>query len=419
MNKAQFVSQLEIPTSTHRTINRVQWLLGLPIFEEAFLSIINELKVKPQRQDLTPIFLNRISAEDIETLLELKSPGSSQSSKRNQFLRQLKQELGMYVPVRLVTLCGANEVFTLRDGRAASPRKISAAYPNELKVQNYTPHMVTNLGIQKLLSYQEKRNHQKSGFGQKIGFIGSYEEINREERNLSAILYYLLSDEKNIRVLLTLISQQITDISNYSVFFEFSLLRDLWSTQISQDVSLARKVILDYLPEAPKWLKTCDIKDFNSYWGASNPSSKYIQMPSTWSISKMTQIKDNHLFLKACYYKWSFNAKPDIVIQLPDESVICLELKLESSVGLYPSTKADKVIFKERGIQSVKQTTVQKYLMEELMGFPTTFILLSKKESAIDGFHSITWQTLLENFDLSGSPLYMRQTLGSLIASKS
>ena len=416
MNKAKFILQQEVPTSTVRTVSRVQWLLGLSLLEEPFLWVIRELQINPQRQDLTPIFLNRITAENIETLLELKSPGSSQSSKRSQGLRQLKQELGMYVPVRLVSLCGATEVLTLRDGRAASPRKISIEYPNELKVQNYTPHKVTTIGIQKLITYYEKQNDDKKGFAEKIGFSGSYEEINREERNLSAILYHLLSYEKNLRALLALISYPVIAIENYSVFFEFAMLRDLWSTQVSQDNSLARRVILDYLPEAPDWLKDCSFKDFNSYWGASNPSSKHIQMPSTWSISRMNQIKDSHLLLKACYFKWSFNAKPDLVIKLSDNRAICLELKLESNIDSYPSRKDDKLVFQERGLQYVKQTTVQKYLMEELMGFSTTFVLLSKKNSTAENFNTITWQTLLEKLDVSSSPLYMRKTLSTLLA---
>ena len=424
MSKSQFVTQALIPTLTSRTLARVQWLLHEKSLEPAFKEVVEQLKLDPKRQDLTAIFLSHIQPQVIEQLLEMKSPGSGQTTKRAQCLRQLKQELGMYIPIRLVQLCGAEHVLTLRDGRAASPRKIPVGSPNALQVSNYTPHMLTETGLQTLTQLSLSSGLEHTGFAAKVGFSGDYETINREERNLSAILYYLLSDLSNVEQFLTYLGFDELPLDwpkNYSVFFEFALLRDLWSSQVKEQPDLARQVILDYLPEAPSHLKDCSIIEFNRFWGASTPSSTYIQMPATWSISKMDASMSSELLLQACYFKWSFNAKPDLVLCLSKTVAVCCELKLESGVDQYPSSEKDKKVFKARGLKRIKQTDVQRYLMEELMGFSTRFVLINKARKASTAspqiYQQVTWSELLANLNLTNIPLYMRKTLSTFLSS--
>jgi hypothetical protein len=43
--------------------------------------------------------------------------------------------------------------------------------------------------------------------------------------------------------------------------------------------------------------------------------------------------------------KWSFRIKPDIVIVMPGQKPLCIEAKLLSPEGHYPTMKAEAVLF--------------------------------------------------------------------------
>ena len=427
MPKAEFIPQSKLPTSTARTQSRVQWLMGLKPLEDALFNVIKHLQDSPDSVESTPVMLSSLSATAIDELLELKSPGSSSNEVRSQSLRQLKQELGMYVPIRLVQLCGDTEVSTLRDGRSASPRKILEKHPNNLGASNYTPHRVSPEGLKRLLAYKTVESTHSHGLRGRVGFHGYYETINREERNLAAIFYSLLAQPKNLRAFLDQMDASFVKEScrnerfndEHAIFFEFAMLRDLWSTQVSGHSDLAREMILEYLPKAPSWLRTCTIHEFNSYWGAVNPSKTTIQMPANWSLPRMDAIEDHELFLSACLFKWSFNAKPDLVIRLSTNEAICVELKLESGIGVYPSTKADREVFKARSLKAIKQTEVQQFLMEDLLGFSTHFILISNSTTAqLERYQALSWTEVFSALDLMNLPMHMRRTIRSFLPSK-
>ena len=109
------------------------------------------------------------------------------------------------------------------------------------------------------------------------------------------------------------------------------------------------------------WLRSGTIPEFNSYLGAVNASKTTIQMPANWSLPRMYAIEDHELFLSAYLFKCSFNAKPDQVIRLSTNEVICIELKLDSGIGFYQSTKADREVFKQRSLKAIKQTEVHNF----------------------------------------------------------
>ena len=61
-----------------------------------------------------------------------------------------------------------------------------------------------------------------------LNFQKSYYEINREERNLTAILYHLLCIESNLRLFLEILN--IPESYNYfetEIYYEYAFLRDL------------------------------------------------------------------------------------------------------------------------------------------------------------------------------------------------
>ena len=219
-----------------------------------------------------------------------------------------------------------------------------------------------------------------------LDFDRNYSQINREERNLAAILYYALFHNNNTQRFLALISDPTEcDGSDFGIYFEYSFLRDLWHNidkeyDRERGNNLKRQVIIQFLaPENADDLRSKTTLEFNTYFGCvPKPSDSFIQSPGKWSIIGNPRIgiegfsqtiSDNGLFEKVCRFKWAFNIKPDIVIHKSKASAVCIEAKLESREGHYPYRSAEQMIFTARGITDrITQTELQRYMMEQLLG---------------------------------------------------
>ena len=400
----QFIPQSTIATASPRVSARVAWLRTNPPVDRAWQSTLKFLSQNPQSLEVTAFFLSQFTPKDIDDLIHSKHPQLAQDWGPKE-LRQLKQELGMFAPIRLAELCGAGNVETFRRGRDAQPRKIEPlGYGNHLNAKNYTPHRLTEEGYQTLCTHLSMSDRPQKGMRHTLSFQGSYAELVREERHLAALLYHLLQSQRNLNTFVELVSH--TEGAHHGdpscgLFFEFAMLRDLWATRM--DDEKARAFILDTLAPAPDWLSTCSIEDFNRYWGATPCSKTTIQMPSKWSIQKSEIAEDDtDLFLRSCFFKWSFNAKPDLVLCTSQGKAVCIELKLESDVGVYPSSQADKRVFAQRGLKAVRQTDVQHYLMETLLDYETTFCLISHKGTEeVEGYQTLSWSEVLKALDCS------------------
>ena len=77
-----------------------------------------------------------------------------------------------------------------------------------------------------------------------------------------------------------------------------------------------------------------------------------------------SNFSDNDEFLKVYKFKWCFNAKPDIVIHSSNDHAICNEAKNISGEGIYPSKQSEKEEFNKRKLKYVRQTEIQKMIME-------------------------------------------------------
>ena len=249
-----------------------------------------------------------------------------------------------------------------------------------------------------------------------LGWEGSYHEICREERNLSAILYHLLLLPENANRFLSLL-----DLSpdygedELEVYFEYSLLRDLWAVEVGRDVAKARKVILESLP-LPEDLGLADasILELNELFGATpKASAEFIQSPARWSMDRFRKnIEDDELFLEICRFKWAFNAKPDIVIRTGAREMVCIEAKWFSPEGSYPTSAKEKAEFARRGLRRVKQTELQRYAMEQLLGYRTELVYLTRKPSSRSLFgdrHSITWREVFAALAMTNRPRFVRR----------
>jgi hypothetical protein len=253
-----------------------------------------------------------------------------------------------------------------------------------------------------------------------LNWGGGYSAINREERNLIAILYHVLLLADNLSRFLTLIHcPYVVDESEMGIFLEYAYLRDLWS-QI-KDNDTKRGLILALLkPSNVDELRMVSILEFNRYSGAvPQPSTKYVQSPGRWSVPRFDRtIEDDDEFLRVCLFKWAFNAKPDIVIHTSKEQAVCIEAKLESSESQYPQATVDKRIFRSRGLSYVKQTILQRYLMEDLLGIETQFVLLVQKPGEASGTHQLLrWEDAFKSLDMSGVRRFMHEMAGWLTPS--
>jgi len=245
----------------------------------------------------------------------------------------------------------------------------------------------------------------------------SYSAINREERNLAAVFYHVLLLKGNLSQFLGLIKCPFEVLqSEMGIYLEYAFIRDLWS-QI-KDNDTKRGLILELLkPTNTQELQDMSVSEFNRHFGAvPKPSKKYIQSPGLWSVPRFdSTIEDDDEFMNVCMFKWAFNAKPDIVIHTSRDEAVCIEAKLESSEGRYPQAGGEKKIFKSPGLEYVRQTRLQKYLMEDLLGIRTQFVFLVQRTGQTSETHQVLlWADVFKSLDVSGLPGFMREMISAI-----
>jgi len=270
-----------------------------------------------------------------------------------------------------------------------------------------------------------------------LDFDRNYSQINREERNLAALLYYALFQNNNTQRFLSLIGcPGECDGADFGIYFEYSFLRDLWHNidkEYDRDRGneLKRRAILKLLePANADDLRSNSTLEFNKYFGCvPRPSAKFIQSPSKWSIMGNPRegvkgfsqtIDDNDLFEKVCKFKWAFNIKPDIVIHKSRGSAVCIEAKLESGEGHYPSRSSEEAVCARRGLcRKITQTELQRYMMVQLLGLKTEFVLLVNNPNRGSESHTtLTWRGVFNSFDTSGFHPFILEWINSYSESR-
>jgi hypothetical protein len=224
-------------------------------------------------------------------------------------------------------------------------------------------------------------------------FITTYGDIVREERFFCAVLFHvLLSSQARLMGFLKdchVRDEHFKDLSTIRIFAEYAMARDLWHQFKTNDQKL--KFIRDWItfPEGDAAYLDLDKSDVIEKFNAglvSRPISKdYIQSPARWGIRNIcTRFHENRMMLeKACMLKWAFNVKPDIVIELNDDAVVCIEAKVESGEGKYPSSAEDVRVLRDaldqptdaRGQPRVPygQCEIQGFLLKEVLGFKPVY----------------------------------------------
>lgn len=282
--------------------------------------------------------------------------------------------------------------------------------------------------------------------------VPNYFVINREERNYAAILYALLCKPDYLKLFLEKLDLETEIGDDFGVYFEYAYLRDFWSyldtTNANTEQSTHEKIreINRKKAEFIKKLLSHEaineifndldcVTEINEALGVGGPlSKKYIQSPGRWSIAKLNVDKyfkgneNNEVFLKLCMFKWAFNIKPDIVIHMNKNTAICIETKYESGESQYPTSKTEIDIFngrwKDKKVEQtpferdvftnlayprIKQMQLQKYLMEDLLGIKTTFVLVGPKDLKSDGYKHKEWKDVFTDTALADMPQFVRE----------
>ncbi len=253
---------------------------------------------------------------------------------------------------------------------------------------------------------------------QLLGISEDYASFNREERHLVAIFFHALHLHDNLNRFMQAAgsAQRVGPGFDASVSFEFAYLRDAWR-QLT-DNGTKRALIEEFLgPARSPALRDMDLHAFNSYFGAvPQPSRHRVQSPGNWSVARYDpNIISDADFLATCRFKWAFNAKPDLVIRTAADSCVCIEAKLESGEGSYPNSGKEKAIFKRRGLDYVAQTALQRYMLQDLLGFETEFVFLSLKPPSGSSSHRfISWSEAFDAMKCDGLPRHMIATIDAM-----
>jgi len=239
------------------------------------------------------------------------------------------------------------------------------------------------------------------------GIDSRYSEINREERNYAALFYHALLTDNNLEHFLKTCGINENIGSDFGIYFEYSMLRDIWHRINSESVKkeiIKRKLNISNIHE----VLSKPIIEINKYFGVmGEPSENEIQYPGHWAITKYNKnVINNEDFYNICKFKWAFNIKPDIVIHLNKDRAVCIEAKFESVEGSYPSQEKDKIIFEERKLPRVGQMELQKYMMEDLLGITTDFVFLVFKKTVSKTHKVLTWSEAFKGMRLENLPQF-------------
>lgn len=256
----------------------------------------------------------------------------------------------------------------------------------------------------------------------------NYHEFNREERNMAAVVFAAFCQPGNAASFIASLKKRDDadsgfpyDIAGdcngdeFGIYFEYAYLRDMWNQLADGAIpanEIKKNIIRQSLPVGKtEQILALDTHNINESLIAGMASKTRIQYPGRWSVTKIDrEFNDNDAFLKACKFKWAFNIKPDIVIHLNKNTAICIEAKLESGQGKYPSLESERKIFRKRIGQHVTlgQLEVQRYLMKDLLGLNTRFIYLGAKEpkDRDSNYLYLQWQEVFDSMNMQNMPLF-------------
>lgn len=243
-------------------------------------------------------------------------------------------------------------------------------------------------------------------------FNQPYLAINREERNLAAVLYAAMLVNDNLTKLLTLVNYNLPIKPSETVaYFEYAFLRDLWN-QGGLNNDDKRTLITELLAtDDVKALATASTGEWNEHFGCGGKtlSVNYVQSPGSWALARYdTNIADDDDFLATTRFKWCWNTKPDLVVHTTLDHALVIEAKLESEEGRYPSSTIDRSVFARRGLVAVKQTELQQHMFTQLLGIEIMPVFVVNKPGSVSLSHKqVRWHDIFKELNLDGLPPFV------------
>ncbi len=262
--------------------------------------------------------------------------------------------------------------------------------------------------------------------------LGGFHRIVREERLFCAVLAHLLMQRgHNLEAFIALINNklpaehrlQAESLSESQVYVEFTFLRDYWDS-LGTDSHRKRLLIsellgrVDGLSHYNTGSFPDDASDFNEYfagrWGKRIRGD--IVYPGRWSVAVLAdRFREQPAeFRDFCRFKWSFNIKPDVVVLIPGMKPLCVEAKLSSAEGQYPTSSRDKKVFDEIfGPEQgrVNQVELQGFMFERLLGTPCQLITLGLESKHEVESVAVSWGEAFEALELDHSLSYVRNLI--------
>ena len=244
-----------------------------------------------------------------------------------------------------------------------------------------------------------------------------YHDFCREERSHAAIFYALLCREENLRRFVKMCTNApILEGTCPAPYFEYAYLRDYWASMKSGE---RQECLLRWLPnelrDEIESLRKTNVQKANERLGVvGRSSSRELQMPGRWGVAKIISknpgmAKDD--LLKLCKLKWSFNIKPDILIELAGNHTICIEAKVCSRQSSYPVSAQERNAFKAAGLEPAGQIEMQEYVLTQLLRRNVTMISLTRepgtatpKNDKPAKYKTLTWGEVYKEMDTLGLP---------------
>lgn len=166
-------------------------------------------------------------------------------------------------------------------------------------------------------------------------------KINREERHFSFLfMAAVISNHSFRKRSFESINQQSSltlNPNDFDVYAEVALFRDYWYSlgdHKNYDMELHNKR-MRMLQLILKGMNLDEqlICDFDMFWTGEIGQSK-LWYPGRWATSKIREIEKvkNITEKKLWRCRWLCNAKPDVLIQSPD-NLLFIEIKVESGMG--------------------------------------------------------------------------------------
>lgn len=247
-----------------------------------------------------------------------------------------------------------------------------------------------------------------------LATTGGYAPLCREERHFAAVLFGLMCGDR--AALLALLGRILegrpegeaawlgqSGSGEIGIYYEYSYLRDLWSSlgdsRSVKPEANARKRALIEAGLAAFGLEgldaPADAAGFNRMF--TSQESGHIMSPATWRLDVQMAPA---LHRAATLLKIAFRIKPDIVIELDGQPIVCFEAKVESGESRYDIP----------GEGRISQVEMQRRMFDSLLGVQPLTVLLSHPATKTDADTQLDWSTVFGFFDREASIMYEPST---------